>query len=470
VDDRGAEIVQHDPAGHATEELERRPMQAQPGGEALVEGQLGVLVPAARQGHDERPGAPQPIGLGIPIQTAEAEVDLCFLPRVDFEAQRRARGRRRHAAQEALHRRVAALEPVLLDEELPDRLALYVLGMPGQDLLAERLDQGLLLSWPLPGRRSEQLSQRGRLGQRPRQQPVRGGPLPIVRHGVTADLEVARDAARPLAQLQPSQDLANLGHRTPPSRHAPPPSETNVTSRRQSAPVGASPPRSPVTSRWVAHDARPWVAQHGRPCLAQDGRPRVAQLARPRRDVPASRRRTLLLLPRSDGPMRQTIALPPPLVSPLVGGSSQVVATSAGRWPFPTLSRESVLGCLGPYRGGPLGALARYFPSDIGLPPRVRGRRPAKPRSATSERLRVSRLQPFADVQASTFARHPGRSYRGDTSITGQPWRLSSEQNTRCYLRVHRMCLPSERAIDGRGLTPHKTLGLVGCSHSVPQT
>src|SRR3990172_5456185 len=62
-----------------------------------------------------------------------------------------------------------------------------------------------------------------------------------------------------------------------------PSSEKKVTSRRQSAPVGASTPRkSPVTSRRVAHDARPWVAQHGRPCLAQDGRPRVAQLARPR--------------------------------------------------------------------------------------------------------------------------------------------------------------------------------------------
>ncbi len=38
------------------------------------------------------------------------------------------------------------------------------------------------------------------------------------------------------------------------------------------------------------------------------------------------------------------------------------------------------------HRGGPLGARARYFPSGIGLPPRVRGRRPATLRSATSER------------------------------------------------------------------------------------
>jgi len=159
--------------------------------------------------------------LGIPIHTAEAEVHLGFLPRLDFEAQRRARRWRRLAAQEALHRRVAAPEAVLLDQELPDRLALDVLGVPGQDLLAERLDQGLLLGRPLHGRRCEQRGQRGRLGQRPRQQPALGGPLPVVRHGVAADLEVARDAARPLSQLQPSQDLSNLGHRTPPSRHAP---------------------------------------------------------------------------------------------------------------------------------------------------------------------------------------------------------------------------------------------------------
>ena len=281
VDDRGPEIVEHDAAGHAAEELERRPMQAQPGAEALVEDEFGVLVPAARQRHDERPGAPHPVMLGIPIQAAEPEVHLDFVPRVDFEAPRRARRRRRHAAQEALDRRVAAPEPVLLDEELPDRLALDALGVPGQHLLAERLDEGLLLGRPTRGRGREPLGQHGRLGQRPRQQPVPGGPLPVVRHGVAADLEVARDAARPLSQLQPSQDLSNRGHRTPPSRHAPS-SETNVTSRRQSAPVGASTPRSPVTSRWVAHDARPWVAQHGRPGLAQDGRPRVAQFARPR--------------------------------------------------------------------------------------------------------------------------------------------------------------------------------------------
>ena len=39
----------------------------------------------------------------------------------------------------------------------------------------------------------------------------------LVRHGVAADAKVAGDAPCALAQLQPSQDLANLGHRTCPS-------------------------------------------------------------------------------------------------------------------------------------------------------------------------------------------------------------------------------------------------------------
>src|SRR5206468_5888830 len=151
----------------------------------------------------------------------------------------------------------------------------------GQHLLTEWLDERLFLGRPLLGRRGQQGRQGRRLGQWPREQSALSGPPLVVRHGVAAHLEVTRDAPRPLAQLQPSQDLSNVGHRTPPSRHAPS-SELRVTSRRQSAWSRASTPRSPITSRWVAQHARPWMAQHGRPCLALDGRPRVAQLARKR--------------------------------------------------------------------------------------------------------------------------------------------------------------------------------------------
>jgi hypothetical protein len=51
-------------------------MQAEPGGNALTEDELGVLVPAARQRHDKGPGAPGSIRLGVPEQAAEAEVHL----------------------------------------------------------------------------------------------------------------------------------------------------------------------------------------------------------------------------------------------------------------------------------------------------------------------------------------------------------------------------------------------------------
>jgi hypothetical protein len=90
---------------------------------------------------------------------------------------------------------------MLLDEELPDCLALDSLGVPGQDLLAEWLDEGLLLHRSLRRRDRQPLGQRRWLGQRSRQQAARGGPPPIVRHRVAADAEVACDLTRPLAQL-----------------------------------------------------------------------------------------------------------------------------------------------------------------------------------------------------------------------------------------------------------------------------
>ena len=136
-----------------------------------------------------------------------------------------------------------------------------------------------------------------------------------------------------------------------------------------------------------------------------------------------------------------------------------------GAGPSRRCLRESFLGCLGPYRGGPLGALARCFPSDIGLPSWVRGRHTTSTRSATSERKVLSRLQPFADVQASKLACHPGRSYRGGPSVRRAAVALTPEQYTRRHLRALRLSLPSERAIDGRGLSPHQTHSLVGYSH-----
>ncbi len=167
VDDRGAEIVEHDAARDAAEELEGGAMQAQPRRDRLVEDQLGVLMPTARQRHHEDPRAADPPALGIEELAGEAEVDLRLLAGLDFEPQG-GRGRRRgRAAQEALHRGVAAGEAMLLDQELPDGLALDAALVQGEDALAQGLDQRLLMGRALGRRRVQQRGQGRRVGQRP---------------------------------------------------------------------------------------------------------------------------------------------------------------------------------------------------------------------------------------------------------------------------------------------------------------
>ena len=61
-------------------------------------------------------------------------------------------------------------------------------------------------------------------------------------------------------------------------------------------------------------------------------------------------------------------------------------------------------------------------------------------RTATSVRGSFSGLQTFAHVQASGFARHPGRSYRRASSRLGAAVAFTSEHRTVCYLAVPRIC------------------------------
>jgi len=87
ADDRGAEIVEDDPMGHPAEEFERDPVESHPRVHRLVEHELGVLMPAARQCHHEDPGPADSAALGIQELAAEAEVHLRLCARVDLQAQ-----------------------------------------------------------------------------------------------------------------------------------------------------------------------------------------------------------------------------------------------------------------------------------------------------------------------------------------------------------------------------------------------
>ncbi len=150
---------------------------------------------------------------------------------------------------------------------------------------------------------------------------------------------------------------------------------------------------------------------------------------------------------------------------------------------------ESFPACLDPYPGCSEGASTRFFPSDFGLP-HVRTRSAlsncpcndfSTVRNFGTAVIRFAlgpqvcspprSLLPLCDDAASSCTRRvlalrvPPLAC---TSFTGQPWlfRLSNVQFvTSLYVRY---ASRPNRAIDDRGLAPHKIRSLVGCSPNGP--
>ena len=219
-----ARRFEHDAAGNTPEELERRAMQAEPRGDRLIEDELGVLVATAGQRHHEDPRPPHAAAFGIKELAGEAEVHLGLVARRHFQTERGPARAWRQPTQEAFHRGVAAREAVLLDQELPDGLAFDPALVQGEDALAQRLDARLLMGGPLRRRRLQQSGERGRVGQRAvGEHAMASGSDAVMGDGVATDAEVPGDPAVRLAQLQPAENLTDVGHRTPPSRHSSPP-------------------------------------------------------------------------------------------------------------------------------------------------------------------------------------------------------------------------------------------------------
>jgi hypothetical protein len=94
---------------------------------------------------------------------------------------------------------------------------------------------------------------------------VASGPDPVMSHGVAPDAEVAGDAPVGLAQVQPSQDLADVDHWTPPSRHWSPPGAAVL--RRGFPVVGSTTKESghapPGGSTWPPLGGSVWVTLPG---------------------------------------------------------------------------------------------------------------------------------------------------------------------------------------------------------------
>jgi hypothetical protein len=131
--------------------------------------------------------------------------------------------------------------------------------------------------------------------------------------------------------------------------------------------------------------------------------------------------------------------------------------------------RETLLGCLDLCHGGIRSALARYFLHIVGLPPRVMGRLPTDFHPMTSWWELFSRLQSFLNVQTSKLACHPGHPCRNGIPI-GQPWRLHPGRTCVVTSTCTGYAIRPNRAIDGRGLSPHKSYGIVGYSYPLQLT
>ena len=118
-------------------------------------------------------------------------------------------------------------------------------------------------------------------------------------------------------------------------------------------------------------------------------------------------------------PSRRLRSLPWP------AGPCRLSPVPAGRWPFPTLSLQSLPRCLDPYPAVPSPCTCSFLPGRHR--PHVRRKTfgtPHDPCNATSTGRFFSRLQSFANVQAPRLARPPGRTHRRGSVSPGRPGRL----------------------------------------------
>ncbi len=111
--------------------------------------------------------------------------------------------------------------------------------------------------------------------------------------------------------------------------------------------------------------------------------------------------------------------------SPYRAGLCRLLPVPAGRWSFPTLSLQSLHGCLDPYPGMPLRCACPFLPGE--LQPHLRctkfGASDSR-RNATSTTTLFSGRQSFRYVQAPMLASPPDGTHRTGFHACGQPGRL----------------------------------------------
>jgi len=110
---------------------------------------------------------------------------------------------------------------------------------------------------------------------------------------------------------------------------------------------------------------------------------------------------------------------------PRSAGLGRLPSAPAGKWPFPTLSLQSLRRCLDPYPEVSHWCTCSLLPSRRRPHPNSDGfGTPHSPGNATSTGTHISGLQSFTNVQAPTLASPPGCTHRRSPMAPGRPGRL----------------------------------------------
>lgn len=123
---------------------------------------------------------------------------------------------------------------------------------------------------------------------------------------------------------------------------------------------------------------------------------------------------------------------PPPVLfgSPYSTGLCRLSPVPAGRWPFPTLSLQSLHRRLDPYPGMPLRCTRPFLPGKLQPQPRCTYFGASSiPSQCNFNDDPITGRQSFRYVQAPMVVSPPGCTYRASSTLCGQPGRLHHAMN-----------------------------------------
>ena len=212
-------VVDGQASRHAVEPLERAAVTSQPGGDLLVDDDLGVGVTRPRQRHHEDPRAQHLTGARVEDLRTLAEVDLRGLAGVELKDRRHLWVSGLQACEETAHRGVRTGEAVAAYQRVVDRGALDTLTPPTRDPLPMRFRQR-----GNRGLRAHRAQVDGKLavaGQRRGavEPAVRLGGATKPRHFAPTHQPNTGNGAVGIAQPHASQYLSIFEHLEPPIGH-----------------------------------------------------------------------------------------------------------------------------------------------------------------------------------------------------------------------------------------------------------